>query len=257
MGTVALGQEVTFSVDAFPNRQFHGKVAQIRVSPQTLQNVVVYSVMINVDNDDLKLLPGMTATSAIIVANQSDVLRVPNSALRVRVPDSILPGGAARSVAAATGTTSAATSPGTTGAAPAAGTTPAAGRGAAVRDLLREVGIDPKSEVLPAPDLLVRLQTLAKERGIELPERFGGDHGVATLTRTLYTVSGPPEKPVFKAVRVRLGITDGLNTEVLDGLKEGDMVVTSLVDPRAGTTPVSNPFGGGGGPGGPGGFNRR
>ena len=127
----------------------------------------------------------------------------------------------------------------------------------AVRDLLREVGIDPKSEVLPAPDLLVRLQTLAKERGIELPERFGGDHGVATLTRTLYTVSGPPEKPVFKAVRVRLGITDGLNTEVLDGLKEGDMVVTSLVDPRAGTTPVSNPFGGGGGPGGPGGFNRR
>jgi HlyD family secretion protein len=82
MGGVKEGQETTFSVDAFPQRVFHGKVTQIRQSPQTVQNVVTYDVVIGVANSDLALLPGMTASTQIIVDRRTDVLRVPNQALR-------------------------------------------------------------------------------------------------------------------------------------------------------------------------------
>ncbi len=257
IGNIAEGQDVSFTVDAYPNRQFHGKVAQIRNSPLTQQNVVVYSVIVAVNNDDLKLKPGMTATTAIVVASRADTLRVPNSALRVRMTDAALPSGAAK--APSTGGTGAAPS----GPAATPGTGAGGGRGGnpAVRDLLREVGIDPRGGGPPSPDALAHLQQLAKERGIDLPDRYSAERGAATVTRTLYTVSGPPEKPVFAPVRVKLGITDGLYTEVIDGLKEGDNVVTTFVSPdaKAAGTPVSNPFGGGGGPGGGGGGggNRR
>ena len=70
VGRVALGQDVEFSVDAYPDRIFHGKVSQIRIAPITVQNVVTYDVVITVDNGDLKLKPGMTANVSIIVANK-------------------------------------------------------------------------------------------------------------------------------------------------------------------------------------------
>jgi len=244
IGTIAEGQDVTFTVDAYPNRDFHGKVAQIRNSPITQQNVVVYAVMIAVNNDDLKLKPGMTATSLIIVASRPGALKIPNSALRVHLPNTVVPG------AAGAPSPAGAAAPG----APAAGGK-GAGRGGnpAVGALLAEVGIDPRGGGSPAPAALARLQQLAKERGIDLPDRYSADRGAATVTRTIYTESGPPEQPVFKAVRVKLGITDGMNTEVLDGLQEGDNVVVSFIpaDTKSAAAPVSNPFGGGGGPGGP------
>jgi HlyD family secretion protein len=87
VGRVALGQDVEFSVDAYPDRVFHGAIAQIRIAPITVQNVVTYDVVITVNNADLKLKPGMTANVSIIVANESDVLKIPNAALRFRPSD--------------------------------------------------------------------------------------------------------------------------------------------------------------------------
>jgi HlyD family secretion protein len=86
IGRVAVGQETTFTVDAFPNLTFQGKVTDIRNAPVTVQNVVTYNVVIQVKNPDLKLRPGMTANASILVARKDNVLRIPNSALRFR-PD--------------------------------------------------------------------------------------------------------------------------------------------------------------------------
>ncbi len=86
IGRVRVGQEATFSVDAFPDRPFRGNVSQIRLSPQTVQNVVTYPVLLDVSNPELKLRPGMTANVLLPVDRREDVLRVPNAALRFR-PD--------------------------------------------------------------------------------------------------------------------------------------------------------------------------
>ncbi len=82
MGGVKVGDTATFTVDAFPQRVFHGIVTQRRQSPQTVQNVVTYDVVVGVDNNDLALVPGMTASTTIIIDQRDDVLRVPNQALR-------------------------------------------------------------------------------------------------------------------------------------------------------------------------------
>ena len=87
VGKVALGQDVEFSVDAYPDRIFHGTISQIRIAPITVQNVVTYDVVITVDNTDLKLKPGMTANVSIIVASRSDILKIANAALRFRPSD--------------------------------------------------------------------------------------------------------------------------------------------------------------------------
>jgi HlyD family secretion protein len=82
IGKVKEGQKVRFTVEAYPNETFNGVVQQVRVSPETVQNVVTYTTIVNVDNPDKKLLPGMTATVSMIVGEAKDVLRVSNSALR-------------------------------------------------------------------------------------------------------------------------------------------------------------------------------
>ena len=84
IGRVAIGQEATFTVDAFPNLTFRGKVTDIRNAPMTVQNVVTYDVVILVKNPDLKLRPGMTANASILVAQKENVLKIPNAALRFR-----------------------------------------------------------------------------------------------------------------------------------------------------------------------------
>jgi HlyD family secretion protein len=82
IGEVKEGDKATFTVDAFPKRIFEGTVSQVRQSPQTVQNVVTYDVVVSVDNTDLTLKPGMTASTQIIVDQRTDVLRVPGQALR-------------------------------------------------------------------------------------------------------------------------------------------------------------------------------
>jgi len=92
IGGIKLGDASTFTVDTFPKRIFRGKVSQVRQSPQTVQNVVTCDVVVSVDNSDLALKPGMTAAVRIVVDERTDVLRVPNQALRY-APST--PGGAA------------------------------------------------------------------------------------------------------------------------------------------------------------------
>jgi HlyD family secretion protein len=84
IGRIAAGQPVTFRVDAYPARTFHGTVSQVRLEPKTEQNVVSYTTMIDVPNEDLKLKPGMTANVTVETAANQDVLKVPNAALRFR-----------------------------------------------------------------------------------------------------------------------------------------------------------------------------
>ena len=88
VGGVEEGQTVTFTVDAFPQRKFRGSVKQVRFAPTTNQNVVNYVTVVEVNNADLKLRPGMTANANILVAEHKDVLRIPNGALRFRPPAS-------------------------------------------------------------------------------------------------------------------------------------------------------------------------
>ncbi len=82
IGGVKEGDKATFTVDAFPRRVFEGTVSQVRQSPQTVQNVVTFDAVISVANRDLALKPGMTASTRILTDQRSDVMRVPNQALR-------------------------------------------------------------------------------------------------------------------------------------------------------------------------------
>jgi len=84
IGEVQVGQITTFNVDAYPGRAFQGTVTQVRNAPKVLQNVVTYDVVIGVDNPDLTLKPGMTASVVITTAERHEVLRVPQRALRFR-----------------------------------------------------------------------------------------------------------------------------------------------------------------------------
>ncbi len=82
IGGIKEGNAASFTVEAFPDRPFNGVVAQVRQAPQTIQNVVTFDVVVNVDNGGLLLKPGMTATTKIVTARRDDVLRVPDQALR-------------------------------------------------------------------------------------------------------------------------------------------------------------------------------
>jgi HlyD family secretion protein len=87
IGRIKEGQDVTFTVDAFPEREFHGNVTQIRKAPTEVQNVVTYTVIVGADNPDQSLLPGMTANVSMIVGARESVLRVESAALRFRPAD--------------------------------------------------------------------------------------------------------------------------------------------------------------------------
>lgn len=84
IGMVKEGLPVTFTVDAYPNQIFKGNVQQIRLSPTNVSNVVVYTVVIDVDNSDLKLMPGMTAFVTVVVAEAKDTWKTKNSGLLIR-----------------------------------------------------------------------------------------------------------------------------------------------------------------------------
>lgn len=86
VGRLQPEMEAWFTVDAFPGQRFKGKISQIRNAATTVQNVVTYDAVIDVDNPDLKLRPGMTATTTIVYAEKHDVLTVPNTALRFKPP---------------------------------------------------------------------------------------------------------------------------------------------------------------------------
>lgn len=256
VGNVEEGQTVTFTVDAYPARQFHGEVYQVRNAPVTQQNVVIYDVMIKVDNADLKLKPGMTANASIVVTRHPNVLRVANSGLRFRKPEGM---GVVQVSEAGTAE---------------GGSTPAPKQ--ANREALRQLMADAGYSLgngPPSPAVRQKLIDLAKERGLELPDRIlsgGGRNGAgrggassqdSPIYRTVYRIpAGGAPDAVPEEIRARIGITDGTDTEIVSGLKEGDTIITGLTTPSAPAgTAAASPFGGGGGGGGrggPGGFGR-
>lgn len=174
IGSIAVDLPVDFTVDAFPNRTFRGKVVQVRNAPTTVQNVVTYDTVIGVDNSELKLKPGMTANVAIVIAQREEAMKVANAALRFRPPDA---------------------------AAPTSGPRPAPGQG-------------------------------------------GGGARERKLERTVYLLRGTKLEPA----PMKTGISDGVSTEVVEGLKEGDRVVTGQWNAPAAAgaqAPSGNPFAGG------------
>ena len=246
IGSVQEKQRVTFTVDAYSNRQFRGVVSQIRNSPKTSQNVVIYSTMIDVPNHDLKLKPGMTANVSIIVATRPGALKVANSALRVRMPEGVLP---APQKPVANGASTADGKP----AAPAAKPLTDEERRQKIQAIMRDAGFV-RGNGPPSPEVIAKMQQLAKDQGIELPAgRFvgGGERNTDSntpTTRTLYRLVGDDPKTAHpEAVAVKLGISDGTSTEVLDGLKENDRLITSVIvsGAKANSPAATNPFGGG------------
>ena len=266
VGGVLEGQQVNFSVDAFPAHQFHGEVTQVRYAPITNQNVVNYTTVVEVDNSDLKLRPGMTANASIVTAQRRDVLRVPNSALRFRPPEGAL-------VLGATNTPNRGESRRTAAATAAA----REAEGSSSAPSL-EGGAMPRRE-----EMRRRFENMTPEQREQMRARwraragegssgdggFGGPAGSGWLgsggppnapegpmTRTVYLIAteagSGAEKTALKAVTITTGISDGNYTEVIDGLKEGDVVVSGLNSPvtaaaiaRPPTSPFGGPFGGG------------
>jgi HlyD family secretion protein len=102
VGGVKQGNKATFTVDAYPKRSFAGTVNLVRVNPQTVQNVVTYDAVVNVNNDDLALFPGMTASTSIVIDQRADVLRVPSQALRY-VPGGLPSAGTSETTGASQG----------------------------------------------------------------------------------------------------------------------------------------------------------
>jgi HlyD family secretion protein len=263
IGRVRLDGPAVFTVDAFPGEMFRGRVVQIRKAAQVVQNVVTYTVVVAVDNPDQRLLPGMTANVKLIVAEKSDVLKVPNAALRFR-PAGLDAG------EPATGPPGRVRGGGP-GAAGAAG--PRESGADLKARLVRELGLstdqqarldgllgerrrrmaelrgsgpaDPERERRVRE---IREETRARIREILTPEqrvrydRLATPDGEATATGRVW-VPGPDGRP--RPVALTLGITDGSATEVLGGgLQAGQDVIVGTV----GAAPPGRPPGGAGGP---------
>lgn len=297
VGRIRPGQVVTFKVDAYPTDEFQGTVAQVRLQPIVVQNVTTYNTMVNVPNADFRLKPGMTANLKVQIAHRSDVLRVPNSALRFRpntdmfaalnqeIPPELQGGrgrrggqGAGQAPPGPTAATESA--PGSPGSSPAeAANAPPAGRGE--RPNGQAAGDRPTrpddgngrarlAERLKNMSPEERQQTLARMAargmdvsGLEAPPvplavkvMSGGQGGspqtVDALFGPLPKVESTGRAWLFidnqlKPVRLRLGITDGTNSELLSGeLQPGMELVTGILlngtRSAAGGAGVGNPL---------------
>lgn len=210
IGRVKAGEDVSFRVDAYPDRSFPGRVEQVRLQPQTIQNVVSYNTIISVDNSEQKLMPGMTATVSIVVRKAENVLRLPASALRFR-PE------------------------GFEGDRERGGRPTGSASGAPVQAADRGGSAASGGEVSRGP---------AGARGGGSGEREGAAEGRRALVFTL-SEGGKPEP-----ARLRVGLSDGQFVEVKEGLDEAAQVVTGLEGatsrrpgaPIAGPSPSTNPF---------------
>jgi len=183
VGVLEVGQDVDFTVDAFPMRTFHGKVVQVRNAPITVQNVVTYDTVIGVSNPDLKLKPGMTANVSIVVAHKDNVLQIKNAALRYR-----------------------------------------------------------PAEAAPTEKSVAKVASGGATSGTPSGGQRGARRERKSSERTVYVLSGGRPGPV----QIKTGISDGVVTELVEGLKEGDRVVTAELASGAGRASApANPFSGG------------
>jgi len=228
VGGIKLGQSATFTVDAYPDQTFRGSVAQIRLSTQTVQNVVTYPVMLDVPNLDGKLMPGMTANVVVPVDVRRNTLRVPNAALRFKPDDADVlhtPGDntAAAGAGAAPAGEKAAGGPAGTGEVAAGGGT--AGSGAGGPGASRGGGTGASGGAAFAGG------GAGGQGG-----RPGGGSGRRTSganrSAVVYVAVSGSNK--LRPVRVITSITDGAFTAVRSkDLKAGDPVVIGLQTARA------------------------
>jgi HlyD family secretion protein len=255
VGRVREGQRVTFTVNAYPGRTFEGRVKQLRLGSQTVQNVVIYTAIISVENPRLELKPGMTANLRIETERRDDVVRVPNAALRWRPPS------APAEIAAP---------------APLAPEQAQQGGAAAIRRVMQEYVAALRNELNLSSTQRERLDTLLADlrreagglaaeqdpavRRAKFAElRRGLDGGIAEmLTREQQSkfqdivnrfspgespregqagrvyVVGPDGKP--QQIALRLGASDGGVTEVIAGAIEPNQEVIVGGGPRGGET---------------------
>ncbi|MCX6858611.1 MAG: efflux RND transporter periplasmic adaptor subunit [Verrucomicrobia bacterium] len=240
IGNVQEQQRVEFTVDAFPNRKFDGRVRQVRFAPTTNQNVVTYTTVVAVNNRDLRLRPGMTATATLITLEKTNVVRVAASATRFSPP-------AGLTVLPATNTVStndivrSARPPGMEGLPP----TPWSAEGRRPTDEERKKYEDSLTAELGGG-------------GGGMGGPGGGNGGGAPRPRavegptlkTVYVVkpsdpATPDAPPVLQAINVKVGMSDASGSEILEGLEPGQVVVTALKSSMAAAgAPAGNPFGG-------------
>jgi len=245
VGRLRVGMPATFAVDAFPRRSFQGDIKQIRKSPQNVQNVVSYTVVISAANPDMALLPGMTANVRIAVENRANALKVPNAALRWR------PAGAADAKGAAPADAPAQQ--------PQAGGQAAQQFRARIQSELKpsdaqkaqieEIFNDSRQKFARVRDLKgdgerrreaekIRAETNARIAEILTAEQRpawerllaeSGARAPSAAGRVYLLEGGQP-----KAADVRLGLTDGASTELVSGLNEGAEVIVGTADAKAG-----------------------
>jgi HlyD family secretion protein len=239
VGSVKLGAEATFTVDAYPNDTFTGKVRQIRQAPVTVSNVVTYVVVIAYDNKDLKLKPGMTATVSIHVDTKKDVLLVPNAALRFRPAPELVSESGPRGASGESGAPGESGASGETGAsggtgvagesgAPSAWPSPGAGWHHRHRGGDGDGGSGGAGAAGAYPAQHHRDG-----------DHAGGHGGHGHQAQHVYVVD-PQNPDKVREMRVRVGISDGTNSEIVRSrLKEGDSVIIGLGGPDA--SPSSGP----------------
>ena len=217
VGQIKPGQPVTFKVDAFPNDQFRGRVSQIRMNATTVQNVVTYDTIVDFENPELKLFPGMTAYVTIPVATANDVLKVPNAALRYK-PD--LKPEEMRELYAR------------------------AGIQMATRDQSGRFSASGGQQQRPAGEAGRPPQGQGQGAADQQQRRERPPSDVAVVWKIL------PDKKL-EPVQIRTGITDHTTTQLVQVLKgqlnDGDQLVTgaSRGSNRAGSNPLGGPPRGG------------
>jgi HlyD family secretion protein len=244
IGKIEAGQAVRFRVDAYQNEEFRGVLRQVRLQPVVTQNVVSYTTIIDVRNEDQRLKPGMTATLAIEVARADDVLRVPNSAARFR-PNADTFAAMGQPVPASLGGEGA----------PAPDDAPAqmAGRGNMTPEQMEEMR--QRFATMSEAERAQMAQQMGRgggggrggfagrgAAGAPGGQRTGGNGGGAGSVVEIWVLSNGRLEPR----RVRTGIADTTNTAILDGLNEGDLVVTGMavqqVASGTGASTVRNPL---------------
>jgi HlyD family secretion protein len=255
IGQVRVGEPARFTVDAYPEQDFRGRISQVRLNATVNQNVITYPVILEVPNPDGKLRPSMTANVTIEAAQVANVLRVPNAALRFRPPEAKEGSKAPGQAGTAAGTQGGASGTGGTGAMEGGrgsrrwggsrtGGEPATGTGGGQSRPSTEAGETAQTGERPS-----------FERGASgLGERGQGMGGLAgsfpggtgrggrRQTQTVYLVG---EKNELRPVRIRTGLTDGHYTQVLQvvegTLNPGDKVATGLVTAKVEQTGTSFP----------------
>lgn len=248
IGRVRDGQDVTFTVNAYPNDRFRGKVAQVRLAPNNISNVITYTVVIAAENPDLKLLPGMTATVTIITDQRADVLKVANAALRWkppgRAPVQPQPG--------AGGGDEPQTQPTTQGGTPR-GTNPQANADAMKKSLTDQLKLtaDQQKELdrifaqsggeiravftsgTPPEERRAKVRAIREAAARQIDAVLDADQKPKYAAIRAAAAGAPPAElfvvgpdGLAKAIRVRLGVGDGTNTEIITTeLKAGSEII--------------------------------